>query len=264
MKTTVIAIVAGLLLVVSTGCQTTAKGTPWTIMCTELNGPHAEQLVSDMADSLRRTPGIRPDEVHYLRGTDGSVCLYYGTYHRRANPETGKRTMPRQLVRDLELIKSLGSGDRQYFFRQAMIMRQPFPNVGNPAWDLADAVGRYTLQVAVFEPTDDVPNYKQAAAEYCAELRRQGLPAYYHHGSACSMVTVGLFGEHAILRRGGQPTYSAEVLALQRNPLCQYNLLNGSPYRPIVGGQALAPVPSQLVLLPGQEPEKGEWDATRR
>ena len=44
-------------------------------------------------------------------------------------------------------------------------VRMPTPDVGNPQWDLAHVPAKYSLQVAVFEPTDDFAEFKQAAVE---------------------------------------------------------------------------------------------------
>ncbi|HNQ24316.1 MAG TPA: hypothetical protein PKK06_14615 [Phycisphaerae bacterium] len=239
------------------GCATPPKGTPWTILCLELQGRYAVQTAGEIGEALRRTPGIRAKEVSVRDDDDGFSRVYYGTYYRQTDPQTGKRTTPPQMVADLNLIKGLGNEKGQYFFRQAMLVRQPQPDVGNPEWALRRSSGMYTLQVAVFEPTDDFAEYKQAAADLCAYLRQRGFEAFYHHGNACSMVTVGAFGPEAMVRRDGQPAYSDEVLALQRQPELRYNLLNGAPYRPLVDGKRLDPVPSQLVLVPGHEPEEG-------
>ena len=237
------------------GCAAAPKGVPWTIMCMELQGPQGAQQIEQIGATLKRTPGIRAKDVFTRSETDGYSRLYYGTYYRRTDPATGKRSVPPQMQQDLEFIKGLGAEGQQYFFRRALLVRKPFPDVGRPEWALANVDAVYSLQVAVFEPTDDFHEYKQAAADYCAELRRRGFEAYYHHGSACSMVTVGAFGEEAVINRNGNHYYSAEVLALQRREELKYNLLNGSPYCPIVGGKRAAPVSSLLVKIPGREPE---------
>jgi hypothetical protein len=129
----------------------------------------------------------------------------------------------------------------------------PTPDVGNPLWALTNAEGVYSLQVAVFEPTDSVWEYKKAAAEYCAVLRRKGYEAYYHHASACSMVTVGSFGPEVVIPQDrGPPRYSAEVLALQQEELLKYNRVNGGIMRTKTAQGASVPVPSRLVEIPGR------------
>ncbi len=230
------------------------KGAPWTILCVQLQehnrAEHAEHI-EQIAATLKRTPGIRAQEVFVRDGSDGSVGLYYGTYYRRTDPKTGRRAMPGPMRRDLDLLKQLGTDAGQRFFIQAMPVRMPTPDVGNPDWDLNKVNATYSLQVAVFEPNDDFWEFKQAAAQLCAFLRGKGYQAYYHHGPASSVVTVGAFGPQAVVTGSdGRTYYSPQVLALQREELLKYNLVNGAKIRvkDSEGGGVI--VPSRLVEIP--------------
>ncbi len=233
------------------------KGAPWTILCLELRGPDRRVQMEQIAETLRQTPGVRAGDVYLRDDRDGAVRLYYGTYYRRTDPKTGKRDTPKQLRDDLTLIRQLGSGPGQYFFLRALAVRAPTPDVGPPEWSLARATGKYTLQVGIFEPTDEFWEFKQAAAEYCRLLREKGYEAYYHHTDAASMVTVGSFGDEALVpQESGVPRYSARVVALQQSDeLLKYNLLNGAIYKgqvyasPTEKGERV-PVPSRLVVIP--------------
>lgn len=159
--------------------------------------------------------------------------------------------MPDRARQDLNLLKELGTESGQRLFLQAMPVRMPTPDVGNPEWDLRNVNATYSLQVGVFEPTDDFGEYKRAAAEFCALLRKQGYEAYYHHSMASSVVTVGAFGPEAVITRSdGLTYYSPEVLALQREELLQYNLLNGAILRVKNAQGGSVPVPSRLVEIP--------------
>ena len=236
-------------------CACATGGAPWTIRCLELQGPNRTQHIEQIAETLRNTSGIKAGEVFTTDDRDGFARLYYGTYHRRTDPDTGKRSLPTRLRRDLRLIKELGTGPGEYYFMKAMVVRMPTPDVGNPAWDLANLDGVYTLQVGVFEPTDEFFEYKQAAAEFCALLRRKGYEAYYYHTNASSTVTVGSFGAEAVIPNPrGLPSYSAEVLALQQqDELLKYNLLNGQIYRARTDEGAMVRVPSRLVRIPQKD-----------
>ena len=228
-----------------------SKGAPWTIQCLEVQGPARRQQIEQFADSLRRTTGIRPKDVFVRDEADGFARLYYGTYNRRTDPKTRKRSTPPQLQSDMELIKQLGNDAGQRYFLGAILVRMPTPDAGKPEWALTRAPGVYSLQVAVFEPNDDFWEHKQAAAEYCGFLRKKGYEAYYHHASASSMVTVGSFGPEAVLKNPtGLPSYSNQVLALQRDDLLKYNLLNGGVYSIRDGKGGRTPVPSRLVEIP--------------
>ena len=244
------------------GCAS-PKGVRWTIQCMEATGPQASTHIEQIADTLRQTPGIDPDEVTVVHDRDGNSRLYYGTYYRRLDAETGRRSIPRELVRDLGMIKTLGTGGSVFFFRRATKVRKPQPDVGNPDWMLGRSGGAFTLQVGVFEATDEFFEYKQAAAEYCAALRSKGYDAYYHHDSACSVVTVGAFAEGAVVttvvRERGMTRrvtrFSDEINALMRDDLLKYNLWNGMLRRSFDDtGRKLPPAPAQVVRVPGTEP----------
>ena len=212
------------------------------------------QQIEQIAETLRNTRGVRADEVFITDDRDGFTRLYYGSYDRRTDRKTGKRTMPRKLTKDLKLIKELGTGPGEYYFLRAMVVRMPTPDVGDPEWNLAKADGVYTLQVGVFEPLEEFWQYKQAAVDFCELLRGKGYEAYYYHTDSASMVTVGTFGDDAVIPSPrGLPSYSAEVLALQRqDELLQYNRLNGAIYRAQTDKGVMQRVPSRLVRIPSE------------
>lgn len=229
-----------------------SKGAPWTIRCLELQGPQRKEQMEQFAETLKRTPGIRAKEVFVRDDPDGFARLYYGTYYRKTDAKSGKRSTPAQWTEDLKLIKQLGGGPGQYYFLRALTVRIPMPDVGRPEWNLVKAAGDYSLQVGVFEPNDDFWEYKQAAAEFCALLRAKGFEAYYYHTEASSMVTVGLFGASAVVDKGhGIGEYGREVLELQqRDDLLKYNRVNGGICRARSDKGEMVPVPSRLVHVP--------------
>lgn len=229
---------------------------PWTILCLELQGPNRSNHIEQIVETLKRTPGIRPEALFTTDDPDGFARLYYGRYERRTDPRTGKRSTPRRLVEDVRMIKELSAGPGQYYFLRALTVRMPTPNVGRPEWNLARTNATYSLQVALFEPRDGFWQYKQAAAEYCAALREKGFEAYYYHSDASSTVTVGLFGPEAVVENPrGLPSYSPRVLALQRrDELLQFNRLNGAIYRAPSDTGHKVRVPSRLVRIPQPEP----------
>jgi len=236
------------------------KGTPWTILCLELQGPSRVEQIERIAETLKHTPGIKAEEVFVEYDPDGFARLYHGVYYRRTDPKTGKRSISKRLRKDLELIKQLGTGQGEYYFMKAMISRLPMPDVGNPDWALSNAPGVYTLQVGVFEPTDVFWEYKRAAAQFCELLREEGYEAFYHHASASSMVTVGSFGPEAVQTSGdGRSVYTREVTDLQRqDELLRYNRLNGAIYKVKSDEGVMVPVPSRLVIIPKSE-DAGPW-----
>ena len=231
---------------------------PWTIRCLELSGPNRSLLMSQFVETLKRTPGIRSKDVFVVDSSEGFTRLYYGTYYRKTNPRTGRRSMSTRLRADLDLIKQLGDESKRRYFLQAIPVRMPTPDVGKPEWDLRRAHATYSLQVAFFEPNDDFWQHKKAAAEYCRLLRERGYEAYYYQTDASSIVTVGAFGPEAVeTRADGRTYYSNRVLALQRDKLLQHNLLNGRVYRVTNDQGEHIAMPSRLVHTPqarGRQP----------
>jgi hypothetical protein len=237
----------------------TKRGAPWTVRCLEVQGSNRVETVERIAEVLKRTAGIRANELFIRDGADGVARLYYGTYYRKLEPSAKKpadnvRPIPAKMRQDLDLIKELVTETCQRPFIQAIPVRMPLPDVGNPEWDLRRVSASYSLQVAVFEPTDDFWDYKQAAADYSAFLREQGHEAFYYHGPAASIVTVGRFGAEAVVTRneGGafRTYYSSEVIALQKQPLLQYNIVNGGVYKVKDDRGVMVPMTSRLVEVP--------------
>jgi len=227
-----------------------AKGAPWTIRCAEQSGPARRTRIAQLATTLKRTPGIRAADV-FVFGDHGTTGLYYGRYRRATDRKTGKRNMPAQMRADLNLIKQLGDANGKRYFLTALPARVPTPNVGDPAWDLRNVASAYSLQVAVFEPSDDFWEWKQAAVNYCEFLRKKGFEAYYHHDSASSVVTVGQFGADAVVTKmDGRRYYSDQVGALQKNELLRYNFVNGGIMYVIDDDGTRNAVPSFLVEVP--------------
>ncbi|MBS3734280.1 MAG: hypothetical protein KGY99_05065 [Phycisphaerae bacterium] len=106
-----------------------------------------------------------------------------------------------------------------YVYGRALVVPVPGEDPGPPTWDLLNATGTYTVVVAKFYnlPRDGVhppvTTRKRDAVEYCRRLRDAGVAAYYYHGPANSLVTIGTFGRGAVVSRGKRtgPDYNAPV-----------------------------------------------------
>jgi hypothetical protein len=246
------------------------KGEPWTILVADVSGPQRRDATESAAAALRRTRGIRPADVRVEHGQESSRILY-GRYYRQTLPDSLRKSVPPQMQHDLALVKDLAGQDGVLFFPGAEMMPLATAHVGPEDWDLAQANGTYTLQVAAFYDTGDFNDRKGAAVEYARQLREKGYEAYYYHGGpkdTISIVTVGTFGPSAV-RQGrpqgraivdeeGRPvkvaaqlavTYSEEVVALQQQETFKYNLTNGHIVK---SGQV--PVSSALVPIPKESP----------
>jgi len=243
------------------GCASNAQSRKggWTILCTEIQGPNRMQIAESVAESLKATPGVRGEAVFVRDGPDEVARIYYGDYDRPIDSDTERREIPPDLRKDIDYIKGLGTEDGRRLFLGAMSVRTPQRDVGDPAWDLRRADGVYTLQVAAFEPTDSFRQYKQAAADYCALLRGQGHEAYYYHDRSSSIVTVGLFGEDAVvIGADGRSYYSQAVRELQQHDALEHNLVNGHIYKVRADDGSFVAMPSRLVQLP-EESESSPW-----
>ena len=246
-------VVCAVLLVALVGCAASGggRGASWTIQCLEAPGAVGAERLEEVATSLKRTPGIRPDDVFVQIGSDDMARLCYGSYRRPVDAKTGRRSNPADLRADLALIRELADDAGRRYFYMALPVRKPMPDVGDPAWRLGNVPAKYSLQVAAFEPTDDFGDFKEAAVAFCKLLRDRGYEAYYHHTEVGSLVTVGAFGADAVFAGvDGRTYYSAEVRKLQEEELLRYNLVNGSVHRVRSSEGELVPVPSRLVEIP--------------
>jgi hypothetical protein len=191
--------------VLSSGCQNgefslTRPGPEedvWAILVTTTAGGDHKALADTYADALRRVEGLRSNLVQVISEGDQSK-LYYGRYKRRYEVATGQTTYKPDYAPDLQRIRQLaigGQGGRPFML--AMVEPLPVPS-RYPQWDLAGQAGRWSLHVAVFYNEGEMTSRRYAAEEYCAELRKQGEEAYFHHGAVKSSVAIGLFPERAL------------------------------------------------------------------
>jgi len=118
----------------------------------------------------------------------------------------------------------------------------------------------FTLQVGVYarpdtsEPTEaDLAQFRKAAEQAAARLRRDGEEAFYYHGPFRSMVTVGIFDYSDSDRGAGKPESARLLETRRRHP---HNLLNGAPYRAKRSGTSAGKgddyVRSDLVEIPAE------------
>ncbi len=203
-------------------------GEDWSILCMEVWGPDRQLRSERIAETLRRTPGIRPADVRVVHSEEHSR-IYYGSYWRTADKQTGDLKVPDEMKRDMRLIKDLAV-DGERFFYEARVLPAPTPDVGDPKWRLRNNPGEYTLRVAIFYNEPGFNERKKAAAEYCRELRERGYEAYYRHGDITSEVYVGSFGPDALVEKRQYGVLmnvpGPAVRALQRKENFMFELWN--------------------------------------
>ena len=258
-------VAAGGLLVLGVGCQRGStgqwefkrwdkpgqqQGEPWTILCLDTTGPEGRRALEVLAGALKNTQGLDPERVRVVQDRDTSR-LYYGTYYRRRDADTGEWRMPPELRRDMGYVRRLAAGQSYPFLLCSPVPQDTAP-VGPPEWDLRRAAGEYTLLVAVYS---EMEGRREAAVEHVKLLRGQGEQAYYHHKVGKSHVCVGSFPASALkdTRRGvpriDHPDF---VAAKRRHPYFIYNGQYISNVNRDAAGQLISRSrqPTRLVQIP--------------
>jgi len=122
-------------------------------------------------------------------------------------------------------------------------------------WDVANAKGRYTLQIAVFYNTPTFSERKEAAEQYVKLLRQDGFAAYFRHAPARSFVFVGDFDDSDIIKGPDGPKAGPRVEQLIKQPEEEYRYTLENGYRvrrKTPDGQMIVP-PSMLTPTPYRE-----------
>lgn len=189
------------------GCQQ-AVGT-YAIEVVRIPPPEAERTIYALLDRLEQTDQVNTDLLEIDFDADGVGYIFYGEYTRYWDAMAERESYRPDPRPDLQLIRDLTTDRRNYPFRLAQLVSRSDLARANVDWDARYAPGFFSVQVAAFENRADFSNRKQAAEQYCAQLRAEGHEAYFHHGVETSTVLVGSFPESAIQqqrvesRRGG-------------------------------------------------------------
>jgi hypothetical protein len=260
------------LPIVSAGCRQTEEGQwelkswepseppagePWTILCLETYGPEGRDPAELLAGALRNAKGLEPDSVRLVHDGE-SHRLYYGTYYRDRDPDTGEYRIPLELRRDMTYIRQLASG-QTYPFLHCLPVPRDADHVGPPEWDLSRAPGDYTLLVAVYA---DMPERREAAVEHVKLLREQGEEAYYYHHLSKSHVCVGSFVDSSAASYGrAVPRIDDPTLRIARrkHPHFIYNgqYISNVNRDPAGNITSKTRQPTRLVRIPRDQ--DGEW-----
>jgi hypothetical protein len=183
----------------ATGGKPTTDEEIWAIRCITLQGPERFAQAEAYAAALKKVPGLKPALVQVISDDDGTA-LFYGHYKRVYGPTGPTDKFTPDHLRDMEAVRALRvqSADVWPFILASMDILPTYRSA-HPEWDLNNADGYWSLHVAVFYNTDTMRSRRAAAEEYCAVLRQQGEPAYFHHGAANSSVYVGLYPFEAVV-----------------------------------------------------------------
>ncbi len=212
----------------------------WTIECNEYKAADHRKMANKMATLLKDMHELKADEVRVEHAEDRSR-VFYGNYvlrYKRAKVD-GESQLKGDLViqlspaikRDLEFVRKLAWGEHYPFFQARPIQKPTDDSGGRHDWDLRNAAGHYTLHIGVTYNTPTLHDYKEAAYQWVADLRKRGYEAYYCHDTDRSQtsICIGTFGPGALVQNmDGDMVYTAQVNRLRdQEPEFQYNLENG-------------------------------------
>jgi hypothetical protein len=212
----------------------------WTIECNEYTAADHRRMADKMATLLKRVPELDADAVRIEHNEDRSR-VFYGVYvlsYKRAKVDRKSQVkgdlviqLSEEIKRDLGFIRQLAWGEHYPFFQARPLQKPVKESGGRREWDLRHAHGHYTLHIGVTYNTPTMHDYKEAAYQWVADLRKRGYEAYYCHDAdrPQTSICLGTFGSDAYVQdRDGNMVYTAKVNALRdRETEFQYNLENG-------------------------------------
>jgi hypothetical protein len=177
--------------------QFIGKEPPMTILLAEYHGLTAK------ADAERACSELLAHGLSdaFVIGETDEAYLCYGTYSDRLDKSYHENRLKVAQISDPAGKPAFGPG-----------IGVLLPEAAPPSpYDLARARGTYTVMVATF----DLYGHKHAAADYAAQLRKEGWPAYVFQTDVMSHVTIGVFNDDIFAAdEKGAPLSSEDKAAL--------------------------------------------------
>lgn len=160
------------------------RGARFTIYAGVVSGDLHVQRAKNVRDTLKTSTDMKD---WYVIHKPDKTLLYYGYY---PNLDDAKAKLDREKI---DLMRDQ-MGNRP--FQQALIVEINSPDPSAPPeWDLNNAKGFWTLQIAAYKGT---PERKQLAVDTVRAARQDGIEAYYFHGETASLVCVGTWPKTAV------------------------------------------------------------------
>lgn len=184
----------------------------------------------------------------------------------------GKYKTPQDAQKNLrEAKKYAAPATKAAIYKRAMIIPIPGKKVGPPEWELNNAVGEYSVAVAVFYnvPEKKYVGRKQFAIDYCKQLHEDGYDAYYQHGVSRSTVSIGAFPNSSIeeIVRDNKVVDLKIVDSRITDITKKFEFLavNGrkellTKRDPLTGKQVTIPLKSYVIRIPKKETDKNGED----
>ena len=215
----------------------------WAIATDQYAGVSHRRVAEQRVQQLRRATDM---QQFWVQDEGSRSTVYYGRFDSAQDPK-GREAMEK-------LRRVNGRGDVRF----GTLSFTPLIEAGGALdsalakYDLrrASSRGVYTLQIGYYESDDG--SRKKSAEKAVAALRKDDVRAYFFHGPNRSMVTVGVFGDDAIVTNRGdgrqiRTSYSVAVRALQER--FPHNLANGATIEETRQGSTTKQ-PSFLVRIP--------------
>lgn len=163
----------------------------WTILCESFAGSNHQAEAHDAKDFWAHATNL--PGFYVVHQADQSI-LYYGYYRSINDPHDRKETERAQSDR-LRLQQITDTGGSHPFFGCVFVELVPKDPPAPPEWNLANAKGKWSLQVAVYE---NDPRRKQYAVDAVRDMRAHGIEAYFYHGPTASSICIGAWPDAAV------------------------------------------------------------------
>lgn len=153
----------------------------YTIRLSVFTGPHH---VADSNRSKRATGELTGWKGLFVVHERSGSTLYRGHYATLASAR-----------KDQAVVRRWATPAKLRPFQLATIVRRTGHGPGPREWDLARTAGAYTVVIGMFynDPKAGFRGRKRYAVANCRDLRAKDHEAYYFHGPAKSLVTIGSF-----------------------------------------------------------------------
>ena len=186
----------------ATALPTIPAGARFSIFCESYNGPDHVKFATELKNLLAKNSQLKD---WYVIHQAGQSSLYHGYYTefdpKAAGTDRDIKRDAERAQRDHELVESIPNPQApssKLFPRSLFVpLDAPDPDAP-PAWNLTNAPGFWTVQVAAFTGTDR----KRQTVEAVKQAREMNVPAFYYHGENISSVCVGSWDRGAVKEQG--------------------------------------------------------------
>jgi len=166
-------------------------GAVYSIYCMTIDTPTHVMDADRLKEQLIRKTGLH--DWYVVHSQDNSK-LYYGFY--KTFDDSSQPAEVARAQHDLHFIQQLKDNAGDFPFVDCVFQPLDTPDPAAPAaWDLRNAKGYWSLQIAAYVGS---PYRKQYAVDAVRRARALGIQAYFYHGAGASSVCVGVWPRDAI------------------------------------------------------------------